>query len=227
MLTDYHSHILPGMDDGAKDAAMSRAMLGMLKGQGVKRLIATPHFYAHRERSVAEFLGKRQSAYEQIAADASDTEILLGAEIAVEHDISEKKGIEQLAVQGTDLILLELPYAKFSPWMTGEIYNIRVEYKLRPVVAHIHRYLDYYTDRQMEQVLELPVIFQINNEAFSDWKQARFVKRLLKSDLPVVFGSDCHNLTNRRPNWDLLRRKCRAEIIGNSDNVLEQHRTLG
>ena len=224
MLTDYHSHILPGMDDGAKDAAMSLSMMELLRTQGVERVIATPHFYAHRERSVADFIGKRQAAFEAVADKAAPLELLLGAEIAVEHDISEKKDIRKLAIQGTDLILLELPYAKFSPWMTGEIYNIRVSYKLRPVIAHIHRYLEYYTSSQMEQVLELPAVFQINNEAFASWKQARFVKRLLQSDLPLVFGSDCHNLTNRRPNWDLLKRKCKADTIGLSDGMLELHR---
>lgn len=226
MLTDYHSHILPGIDDGAKNAETSVEMIDKLRTQGVERIAATPHFHAHRERSVSDFMEKRQAALDSVAEKTSVSDIILGAEIAIEHDISEMKGIEKLALQGTDLILLELPYARFSPWMTGEIYNIHIEYKLRPVIAHIHRYLDYYTENQIEQILEMPVIFQINNEAFSFYKQARFVKRLIKSGAPVVFGSDCHDTAKRRPNWELLKRKCKPETIKKSDEIFEKHRII-
>ena len=55
-MTEYHCHILPGIDDGAKDVETSLAMIEMMKAQGVERIVATSHFYAHREKSVAEFL---------------------------------------------------------------------------------------------------------------------------------------------------------------------------
>ena len=48
MLTDFHSHILPGIDDGSKRVSDSLAMLKILRSQGVERVIFTPHFYAHR-----------------------------------------------------------------------------------------------------------------------------------------------------------------------------------
>ncbi|HOR22980.1 MAG TPA: capsular polysaccharide biosynthesis protein, partial [Ruminococcus sp.] len=67
MLTDLHCHILPGIDDGAKDREMSLAMLDMMKEQGVGRAVATPHFYAHREKSVEAFLEKRRAAFQSIA----------------------------------------------------------------------------------------------------------------------------------------------------------------
>ena len=52
MLTDCHNHILPEMDDGSKSVEMSVAMLQMMQEQGIARVIATPHFYRHREKSV-------------------------------------------------------------------------------------------------------------------------------------------------------------------------------
>ena len=48
-MTDFHSHILPGVDDGSKDVEMSVAMLRTLAEQGVDRVVATPHFYPRRE----------------------------------------------------------------------------------------------------------------------------------------------------------------------------------
>ena len=53
MLTDYHCHILPGIDDGAQDIDTSLGMIEIMREQGVERLIATPHFYAHEERSLS------------------------------------------------------------------------------------------------------------------------------------------------------------------------------
>ena len=58
-MTEYHCHILPGIDDGAKDVETSLKMIEMMKEQGVDRIVATSHFYAHREKSVAEFIKKR------------------------------------------------------------------------------------------------------------------------------------------------------------------------
>ena len=64
MLTDCHNHILPEMDDGSKSVEMSVAMLQMMQKQGIARVIATPHFYCHREKSVASYLERRQRKIE-------------------------------------------------------------------------------------------------------------------------------------------------------------------
>lgn len=223
MFTEYHCHILPGIDDGADSAETSLGMLAMMQEQGVTRITATPHFYAHREKSVARFLEKRQAAYEKICTNAPFKDIRLGAEVAIEHGISELPDIEKLAFTGTDLILLELPYREYAPWMSEEIYNISAEYHLRVILAHVHRYLEYYSKNDMRTILASDAIMQINNEAFSGWTERRFVKSLIAEGKPVIFGSDAHNLGNRRPNWDLLAKKGKPDVIEASNRVLDQH----
>ena len=64
-MIDWHSHILPAMDDGSKDVAESISMLGMQTSQGVGTVIATPHFYANDE-TVAAFLKRRAEASEAL-----------------------------------------------------------------------------------------------------------------------------------------------------------------
>ena len=66
MLTDYHCHILPGIDDGAENTETSLKMIEMMKEQGVERIVSTSHFYPHREKSVADFIAKRQAAFNKI-----------------------------------------------------------------------------------------------------------------------------------------------------------------
>ena len=220
MLTDYHCHILPCIDDGSDSKETSDEMVAVMRKQGVERIVSTSHFYAHREKSVSRFIEKRQEAFEKLSDRKN---IFLGAEVAIEHGISEMKDIEKLAIEGTDLILLELPYRPYEQWMAEEIYNISAEYGLTVILAHIHRYSEYYSKEDIETILGIKAVFQINNEAFGSFFQKNFVKKLIKEDYPLIFGSDSHNLGSRRPNWDLLQKKCRKEIIERSDSVFDKH----
>ena len=219
MLIEAHSHILACIDDGSNSVEMSKRMIAEMRKQGVTKIYATPHFYAHRERSLERYLEKRQAAWEQLG----DKSILLGAEVAIEHGISEIEGIKKLAYQNTDLILLEFPYRKYENWMESEIFSIAQENDLTPVIAHIHRYLEFFTKEQIEHILEFPAIFQINNEAFAEHKQSKFVKRLIKDGFSLIFSSDSHNMTTRKPNWDLLKKKCKPDIISDAMETFEKH----
>lgn len=222
-MTEYHCHILPGIDDGAKDAETSLAMIEMMKSQGIDRIIATPHFYAHRERSVDDFIKKRQNAFESIKERSAVKDIRLGAEIAVEHGISELAGIEKLAAEGTRIILLELPYRAYSKWMSEEIYNIAAEFDLKVMLAHVHRYTPYYSREELEGILSNNYIMQINNEAFASWKEKKIAKSIIADEKRFAFGSDSHNLSDRKPNWDLLKKKIKPEIIDLSDEILDRY----
>ena len=226
-MTDYHCHVLPRMDDGAKDLDMSLDMIFMMTAQGVDRIVATPHFYAHREDGgVPAFLERRQAAFRLIA----DTEITmpylyLGAEVAVEQGISRLPGVHRLSIADTPYILLELPYAPFANWMLEEIDGISQRYGLIPVIAHIHRYARFYTRAQMSAVLRTESVFQFNNEAFRDARERRLVTSLIQRGCPYVFGSDAHNTTSRRPDWDFLKRKVRADIIDRQENLFQGVKT--
>lgn len=221
MLTEHHCHILPQIDDGSKSVDMSLKMIEMMKAQSVEKIIATPHFYAHRENNnVNAYLEKRQAAYDKLVqADKNNSSILLGAEIAVEHGISKLSDIDKLRIADTNYILLELPYAGFQHWYLEEIAYISCEYGLTPIIAHIHRYLDYYSKTEYEEVMKLDAIFQINNEAFSNFREKKFVKAFIKEGYPYVFGSDAHNLTDRKPNWDMLKKKVKSDVIDGAEVI--------
>lgn len=223
MLTEHHCHILPQMDDGSKSVEMSLKMIEMMRKQGVERIIATPHFYAHREHNdIRAYLAKRQNAYEKIVqADPNNADILLGAEVAVEHGLSKLQDVEKLRIADTNCILLELPYTSFSHWMVEEITDISYEFRLTPIIAHIHRYPDYYSKSELDEILKLDAIFQINNEAFGRFKEKKIVRNLIKEGYPYLFGSDAHNLGDRKPNWDLLKNKVKAEAIAGAAAILK------
>ena len=205
---------------------MSQEMLEIMKSYGAERIIATSHFYAHRERSVERFLEKRQQAYEKLmAANPPVKNIILGAEVAIEKDLSEIKDIEKLAIQGTDLILLEFPYKEFSNWMIEEIENVSSAFRLTPIVAHVHRYFPFYTKSDYEKVLQTDAIFQINAEAFGTFKESGLVKKMIKNDFTLVFGSDAHNLSDRKPNLNsAVKKLAKYEgVLEKSDSLIDRH----
>lgn len=223
LLTEYHCHILPGIDDGSDSVETSLKMVEMMKNQGIQRICATPHFYAHREKSVADYLKKRQAAYEKIQGKTAVTDIHLGAEVAIERGISELDGIEKLVIEGTRIILLELQYRPYEKWMSEEIYNIAAEYKLKVMLAHVHRYLPYYSKEELETILHCNAIYQINNEAFASWREKKVAKKVMAEHTHFAFGSDAHNTSSRKPNWDLLLKKVKSDSVDISNGMFEKY----
>lgn len=201
---DFHSHILPAVDDGAKTLQDSLEMLDILSSQGIKSVVATPHFRAHRD-TVQDFLNRRAEAKKILdEKNNSNIKVYLGAEIAIERGISEIENISELAYEGTDCVLLEFPYRPFSNWMMEEIEYIAYGKGLTPVIAHIDRYYDFFSTSDFNDIFSMDkVIFQVNNEAFLGRRSRSIVKTLMKNHLPFVLGSDSHNLENRRPNFDV------------------------
>ena len=107
--------------------------------------------------------------------------------------------------------------------MSEEIYNVGAEFKLKVMLAHVHRYLEYYSKDELDAILSTKSVMQINNEAFASWKEKKLVKRVIADEKRFAFGSDAHNLDDRKPNWDLLQKKVKSDIIELSDGILERY----
>jgi len=231
LTTDYHIHILPGIDDGAKDVQSSVQMLQMCKLHGVERVVATPHYIPHQE-SIEDFLLARQKSVESLRSavvNVGDIEILIGAEVFVEKNLSEREDLPRLAIADDRYILLELPYSPFKEWMFAEIYNVIHGYKLVPIFAHLERYLQWYTSDDMTRILSVSeAVFQINNSALSKRKTLRFTLSLIREGFPVIFGSDAHDAHIRQPDtgavykalWAKLNRDELAAVAYFSDKLL-------
>lgn len=203
---DCHSHILPGIDDGARTPQESAEILSMLFSQNIRRVIATPHFRCHRD-NVQDFCRRRYESFSAlcrcIPPETADM-IFLGAEVALEYGLSDIADIEDLCYEYTNCILLEFPYRPFNRWMIDEIINIAGEHNLTPVIAHIDRYTEVFSKSDYEEIFSMRgVIFQVNNEAFASRQARRIVDTLIKQDLPFIMGSDSHNTGSRKPNFDL------------------------
>ena len=204
MLTDFHSHILPGMDDGSADVTMSLEMLRREGMQGIARVVATPHFYARYEDPM-RFLDRREQAEQKLRAamaEQSDMpELLMGAEVHYFRGIAESEILPQLAIRGTDSILVELPSGRWDDAVCRDLTDIWEKRGLTPIVAHIDRYIRPFQTHGIPKLLQqLPVLVQANAEFFLDRTTASMALKLLKADQIQLLGTDCHNLVDRVPN---------------------------
>lgn len=139
---DFHSHILPEMDDGSRNLETSYRMLEICRGQKIDVMAATPHFYADSDR-IENFLERREKSYEKlIAGKAFDRpRILLGAEVAFFKGIGKAEKISALTIEGTQILLLEMPFVTWSDSVLDEVRYLLEKRELRVVIAHPERFL--------------------------------------------------------------------------------------
>ena len=205
-MTDFHSHILPGIDDGSRDVDESLALLKMLRDQGAAVSVATPHFYVERN-SPDEFLERRQRAYEKLIShpDFPGADIRLGAEVRYYPGISRMSGLKSLRIEGTKLLLLEMPFTKWSEYTLREVYELSCSGDIVLMMAHIERYLAYQKRGIADDLLDRGILIQANASFFANKATQRKAMKMLKNRQINAVGTDCHSVDARPPRLDEFR----------------------
>ena len=201
---DMHSHVLPAMDDGSKDPAMSIQMLEAAAGQGVTKVLATPHYYP--VESVKAFLERRNKAacelQEAMASSGKHLpQVYLAAEVAYRPGIGYEEDLKSLCIGDSEFMLLELPFTTWGAEVLRDIRNMICTKGITPVLAHLERYMHIRKNRKMlAELLQLGVLVQMNGEAVLQRSSRRLALKMLKNGMVHLLGSDCHNMTSRAPN---------------------------
>ncbi|MBQ2729682.1 MAG: hypothetical protein IJF69_02805 [Clostridia bacterium] len=199
-IVDFHAHILPGADHGSDCLETTEKQLKLLKKAGVEKVVATPHFYPQRD-SVQSFLERRDKAVEELKKLTEDRPtVMIGAEVLVCPGIDHMPELEKLCIQGTDILLLEMP---FSTWRREHIDAVRkiIKQGYTVIMAHIDRYSD---DNIGKLSSEVNVLYQINGEVITSLKGRKKLKRICTC-LPVAaVGSDIH-MADKKAVKRLLR----------------------
>ena len=202
-MLDIHSHILPKFDAGSKSTATSLEMLRRSKQQGVSTIVSTSHFYADNE-SPGSFRSRRAHARHKIEAalTGSEPDILYGAEVFYYPGISHSDEVAGLAIKGTSLIMIELPFIPWQDNIFEELMSFQYNNKPHIVLAHVERYMDIQKKNVFRALFDRPFYFQCNAEAFTLRRSRKLALELLDADLLHFLGTDCHNITDRPPNME-------------------------
>ena len=218
---DFHSHILPHVDDGSSSLHETISMLQLEAKQGISQVIATPHFYAQHD-TPEQFLERRNEAFlrlhEVLEQDPELPRVCLGAEVYFFRGICHSDAISQLTINGGKCILIEMPSVSWTESMYRELETIYTDHGLMPIIAHIDRYLrPFHTRKVLNRLAELPVLVQANAEFFLNRATGNMALRMLKKDQIQLLGSDCHNLTDRKPNLgaavELIQKRIGNEVV--------------
>lgn len=203
-MIDFHTHILPGIDDGSASAEESVKMLKLLQEQGVSRVLLTPHFYAHYN-SVDEFAENREKAVDTLLKALSDEKLemklYLGCEVLYFDELWRIDNLKELCIQGTKCLLLEMP---FSIWNEGVIQCVEnlVSKGYTPIIAHFDRYLAYKGNlEKIYKMIEAGALLQMNCSYLNNFLKKRKAIKFIKKGIVFAIGSDAHNLTSRMPDF--------------------------
>lgn len=200
-MIDLHTHVLPGMDDGSGSVAESLEMLEAIAAQGISHVAATPHFYAG-ENGLEIFLDRRAAAAAELrryCRRAGLPKLLLGAEVRYFEGMSRTEGLEALRIEGSELLLLELPFSVWPDRLIGEVSELCRRPGIQIVLAHIERYFDRQPPELWDRLWKAGALNQCNAGFFLRWRTRRKALRMLERGRIHFIASDCHNPSTRPP----------------------------
>lgn len=216
-LIDTHCHILPEVDDGAHNIEETRQMLQEAYEDGIRYIIATPHYHPRRGRKSPGYLRRQLKLVREEAAQISDElRIYLGTEIYFGQDIPERLREEKvLTMNRTRYVLVEFSPADPFEYICQGIQQIQLKgYEV--ILAHIERYQCMYKKPgYAEHLNRMGVKIQVNADSITGnggWKAKRLVRELLEDRLVFCVGTDAHNPKRRPPRMrkaaEYVEKKC-------------------
>lgn len=191
-MTDVHSHILPGVDDGMPSLSESFSACLRLESLGIRRVFLTPHVMSGLPSNRPEFLRERFSEF--VSENPSGVEFRLAAEYMLDPGFPSHLD-EGLLSLGGSRVLVETSYMGASPEFRDYLYGLRLR-GYRPVLAHPERYL-YLTVDELLSLRDGSLDFQLNLPSLAGAYGPEVRRRaffLLRSGRYDFAGSDIHSL---------------------------------
>lgn len=219
-MVDIHSHILPGIDDGAKSLEQSKEMLRMAWEQGISEIIATPHYMPGRHNATPIQVREATTNLQQWALEQGmPLTIYSGNEIYYHGEVLEllERG-EVLTLADSDCVLVEFSPADDFRYIRNGLMSIQ-SVGFIPVLAHVERYADI-CEKKLDRIQELHdmgVLIQVNAGTLlgrMGRKARSFALEILKSRMADFVGTDAHDLSERAPCmaecFEKVKRKCKG-----------------
>ncbi len=236
MRIDFHSHILPNMDDGAENVGESVKMLKMLIKSGVEKVVLTPHFYRRKE-DINSFLKRREEAFRILSEETKNLpncpELILGAEVYFYPSLSSDEDFGKLCIGDSCYVLVELPFEQFHDNFFRSYSKFMNCCEQKIILAHVERYFSF--GNTIEDFMHLSefgaALWQMNCSSFSEvgmFKRKPLLE-LISRGMISALGTDAHSVAHRPPMFDKAEKfilsKCGKtafeDICTRSDMILD------
>jgi tyrosine-protein phosphatase YwqE len=192
---DMHSHVLPGIDDGAQTVEDSVILIREMMGLGIKKIIATPHIMADYYKNNATTIN---DALNLLKAHLNDENIDITIEAAAEHYFDEffAKLIDsdQLMLINDKYVLFELAFASKPPNLVYMVQKM-TDKGLKPILAHPERYA-YLTLQEAEGLRNWGCSIQLNTISLTGYygkEVKKSAEALVDAGLVDFISSDMHH----------------------------------
>lgn len=224
-LIDIHSHILPEIDDGAKNKQEAIELLKIMKAQGITDVVATPHFIAS-EHNLQEFISSITEAKQELDTAIKELDlpnIYLGSEVYYFPGIGNSKAISYLCLNNTKYLLLELPFCNIDEYILDDIINLHSKFNIIPIIAHIERYHKLKGFKKLLNLVEDGVcVAQLNAASLLLPALKRASYKLIKKGYISFIATDTHSLDRRPPRLLEALEDIKEKLgKGYSDKMIE------
>lgn len=222
-----HSHVLPGVDDGARDLEEALEALRTLSSEGVERVLATPHFRGsllERPQRAAARLDRFDAAYEMLLDAARARGLEIGIERAVEFKLDAPEidlSDDRLRIAGTRFALVEFASFQLPPFAGNQLRAV-LDAGWIPVLAHPERYFG--VERALDRVrewVEAGVLLQVNLRSLAGGYgpgARKVAEELLAAGRVCCVASDYH--CRDEPGWAAaVPRLEAAELVESDEDV--------
>lgn len=229
-MIDFHTHIIPGIDDGSHTVTESIEMLKMSYAQGIDTVILSSHFRLG-EHKIKTYLKDRQDRLDMIREALTDEDrklipkVILGCEIEYNSSINSWDYIGELAIKGTNYVMTEMPFIPWSKEVVRNIDRIALGTPFTPILPHIDRYFHTFTkETYIRHYFDMPeVLLQMNAIYINNVRNVPYFKPLFDDGTIDLIGSDCHG-TEWRPQdlgraIKVLRELCGQETLDRIDKL--------
>lgn len=202
-LYDIHCHILPGVDDGAKNMDIALALIEKEIEAGVETIILTPHF---RKEMFEPDMEDIWNAYDELLYETryKNIRLYLGCEFHANMEMVETLDNDlRPTLADSRYVLTEFAHNGTRAFMKERADALLMS-GYRPIIAHIERYRATRKDFDLiEDLIEMGCEVQVNADAIigrDGLGAQRFCKKLMQEDMLHYVGSDTHNLRGRAPH---------------------------
>lgn len=212
---DIHTHILPGVDDGAQEVETALEMVRLAYESGTRVLFLTPHYRGKFKANTPEYLHDSFKAFEQAVRERfPEMRLVLGHEIHYQTDIPERLSVGRiLTMDDSEYVLLEFRSNSLRTEIIRGVVDVaRSGYT--PIIAHAERYEAFRKDFSLvHEVLSRGALIQLNADSVMGthgFFVKRFCSKILKRENAHFIASDAHDTTMRVP----VLEKCFAYVKG-------------
>lgn len=223
--TDVHSHLIPGIDDGAKTMDESIELIREQYALGIRKFITTPHIMSDYFKNTPEIiLGGLEEVRSVLKVEKIDVEISAAAEYYIDDGFVRKLEREKLLTFGDNYLLVEISYINCPDNLKDVIFNIQLNH-YKVILAHPERYPYWYKKfDEYKQLRDSGVLLQINFNSLSGYygDGAKMIaEKLIDNDMVDLIGSDMHHTKHVEAMKRVCKEKYFRKVV--EMNLLNKH----